>query len=403
MRIAARLPLLLLCALTALPLGCAKAEPTGTPGGATVGPDATGPTTSPAAEGASGLGAAPSASPTAPATRRPARPPAPGNPAGRAAVPAEARAVDTSRPTRVIGDGTKASCTSRAVVSAVAAGGIITFDCGPDPVTIKMTATAKVRNANGPQVVLDGGGLVTLSGDGRRRILYQNTCDEAQGWTTSHCNDQDHPRLTVQNLTFADGNSTGAATDGGGGGAIFVRGGRFKVVNSRFVRNRCDRTGPDLGGAAVRVLDQHQDKPVYVVGSTFGGAAGQGGSCANGGALSSIGVSWVVLNSVLSHNEAVGRGANPAKAGTPGGGSGGAIYCDGNRFTVRIAGSVVENNSANEGGGALFFVSNDRTGTLRIENSRLRRNPSDGFETQGLPGIFYLGAGRPTVTGSKLG
>jgi hypothetical protein len=151
------------------------------------------------------------------------------------------------------------------------------------------------------------------------------------------------------------------------------------------------------------VLDQHQDKPVYVVGSTFGGAAGQGGSCANGGALSSIGVSWVVLNSVLSHNEAVGRGANPAKAGTPGGGSGGAIYCDGNRFTVRIAGSVVENNSANEGGGALFFVSNDRTGTLRIENSRLRRNPSDGFETQGLPGIFYLGAGRPTVTGSKLG
>jgi hypothetical protein len=287
-------------------------------------------------------------------------------------------------------------------VSAVAAGGIITFDCGPDPVTITMKATAKIRNAKGPVIVLDGGGRVTLSGGGARRILYMNTCDRAQGWTTSHCNDQDHPRLTVQNLTFADGNSTGEETDGGGGGAIFVRGGRLKVVNSRFVRNRCDGTGPDLGGAAIRVLDQHRDLPVYVVSSTFGGAAGQGGACSNGGALSSIGVSWVVLNSLLSHNSAIGRGANPAKPGTPGGGSGGAIYTDGDTFTVRLAGTIVERNRAREGGGAVFFVSNDRTGWMRIEDSTLRRNPSDGFETQGYPGIFFLGARDPTVIRSTL-
>ncbi|MBM0231593.1 hypothetical protein JNW91_06785 [Micromonospora sp. STR1_7] len=324
-----------------------------------------------------------------------------GNPNGKATVPAEARAVDTSKPTRTVGTGTPASCTSAAVVKAVAAGGVITFNCGPAPVTIKMAATAKVRNANGPKVVLDGGGKVTLSGQGQRRILYMNTCDEAQGWTTSHCQNQDHPQLTVQNLTFADGNSTGDKAEGGGGGAIFVRGGRLKVVNSRFVRNRCDRTGPDLGGAAIRVLSQYENKPVYVVSSTFGGASGQGGSCSNGGALSSIGVSWVVLNSVLSHNEAIGSGANPAKSGTPGGGSGGAIYCDGNEFTVRIAGTIIENNKANEGGGAIFFVSNNRTGTMKIENSTLRRNPSGKFETRGYPGIFFLGAQNPTVTGSK--
>ncbi|MDG4836147.1 hypothetical protein O7631_06435 [Micromonospora sp. WMMD967] len=320
-----------------------------------------------------------------------------GNPNGKASVPAEGRAVDTSKPTRTIGTGTPASCTSAAVVKAVAAGGVITFNCGPAPVTIKMAATAKVRNANGPKVVLDGGGTVTLSGQGQRRILYMNTCDEAQGFTTSHCQNQDHPQLTVQNLTFADGNSTGEKAEGGGGGAIFVRGGRFKVVNSRFVRNRCDRTGPDLGGAAVRVLSQHENKPVYVVGSTF-----DGGSCSNGGALSSIGVSWVVLNSLLRNNEAIGNGANPAKSGTPGGGSGGAIYCDGNEFTVRIAGTIIENNKANEGGGAIFFVSNNRTGTMRIEGSTLRRNPSGKFETRGFPGIFFLGARNPTVTGSKL-
>lgn len=325
---------------------------------------------------------------------------APGNPAGTAVVPADARPADTTHPDHVIGDGTPASCTSAAVVAAVAAGGTTVFSCGPAPVTIVMASTAKVVNAH-PDVVLDGGGLVTLSGGGTRRILYLNTCDQAQGWTTSHCQDQDHPHLTVQNLTFADGSSVGQTTDGGGGGAIFARGGRLTVLSSTFVRNRCDPTGPDVGGAAIRALGQYHGLPAYVVRSTFGGAAGQGGSCANGGAISSIGVSWVVLNSVMSHNEAIGTGANPARAGTPGGGSGGAIYADGTTFTVRVAGSVIEDNHAHEGGGAIFFVSNDRTGTLSIESSTLRRNPNDGFQT--VPGIFYLGTARdPQVTGSTV-
>jgi hypothetical protein len=269
-------------------------------------------------------------------------------------------------------------------------------------VTIALTATAKIRNGSSAQIVLDGGGRVTLSGGGARRILYLNTCDPAQGWLTSHCQDQDRPQLTVQNLTFADGNSTGDKTEGGGGGAIFVRGGRLKVVNSRFVRNRCDPTGPDLGGAAIRVLSQYHNLPVYIVASTFGGASGAGGVCSNGGALSSIGVSWTVLNSVLSYNSAIGSGANPAKSGTPGGGSGGAIYNDGNAMTLTIAGCLIENNDAKEGGGAVFYVSNDRTGTMSVDSSILRHNPSHGFETAGLPGIFFLGARKPTVTGSTL-
>ena len=338
---------------------------------------------------------------TAQAGARVAQVAPPGNPDGHVVVPVEAGAVDTSRPARVVGSGTPASCTSKAVVAAVVRGGIITFNCGPDPVTITMKATAKVRNT-GPRVVIDGGGLVTLNGGGARRILYMNTCDQKQIWTTSHCQDQPTPQLVVQNLTFAGGNSTGQRAEGGGGGAIFVRGGRIRVVNSRFVLNRCDPTGPDLGGAAIRVLDQSGDRSVYIVSSTFGGAAGQGGVCSNGGALSSIGVSWVVLNSVLSHNKAIGRGANPAKGGTPGGGSGGAIYTDGNRFTVRIAGSIIEENSAKEGGGAVFFVSNNRTGTMRIDHSTLRHNPSAGFETRGLPGIFFLGARPPTVVDSRI-
>jgi hypothetical protein len=259
-----------------------------------------------------------------------------------------------------------------------------------------MSATAKVRNASS-QVVLDGGGRVTLSGGGKRRILYQNTCDEKQGITTSHCQDQDTPRLTIQNMAFTRGDSTGETAEGGGGGAVFVRGGHVKVVNSRFTANRCDRTGPDLGGAALRAIDQGGDRRVYVVGSTF-----TGGVCSNGAALSSIGVSWTVLNSLFSSNSAVGRGANPARAGTPGGGSGGAIYLDGNTFTLTLDGTVIQNNRAVEGGGAVFFVSNDLTGTMTIRNSTLRRNPSEGFETAGLPGIFFRGAHKPTITASHL-
>ena len=143
-----------------------------------------------------------------------------------------------------------------------------------------------------------------------------------------------------------------------------------------------------MGGAAVRVLSQYNGQPVYVVESTFGGREDLGNIGANGGALSSIGVSFTVINSIMSYNEAIGYGANPARPDTPGGGSGGAIYNDGNTFTLEVCGSILTENSANEGGGAIFFVSNDLSGTLRIDQSHLSNNPSLGFETD--PGIFVL-------------
>ena len=326
--------------------------------------------------------------------------PSAGNPLGSCAVPAAAAAEDVSTPTTVIGNGTPASCTGAAVVQGVAKGGIITFNCGAAPVTITLTQPAKIFNNTGPKIVIDGGGKVTLSGGGTSRILYMNTCDPAQVWTTSHCQDQDHPQLTVQNLTFIDANATGANPDGGG--AIWARGGRLKVVNSRFFRNQCDAAGPDVGGGAIRAFSQSQNLPVYVVGSTFGGRSDLANVCSNGGALSSIGVSYSVLNSRFTHNRAIGQGANPAQSGTTGGGSGGAIYNDGNTFQLQVCGSDINNNTAKEGGGAVFFVSNDRSGTLSINSSVLSGNPSAKFETAGLPGIFYLGSGSAQISASTL-
>ncbi len=330
----------------------------------------------------------------------PTKGPPPGTESKTCAVPQDAQPVDTSDPDIVIGEGAPAGCTADALVAAVAQGGVIVFDCGPDPITITLDRTAKVRNDANPDVVIDGGGKVTLSGGGQVRILYQNTCDESQVWTTSHCDNQDHPRLTVQNLTFIDGNAKG--DDPEGGGAIWARGGRLRVVNSRFFNNVCDEVGPDVGGGAIRALSQSEDLPVYVVGSTFGGSDSLGNVCSNGGALSSIGVSYTVLNSAFTHNRAIGNGANPAAQGTPGGGSGGAIYNDGGTFTLRLCGVEMTHNSANEGGGAIFFVSNDKTGELIIEDSTLSGNVSGKFETEGYPGIFVIAAGDPQVTNSTI-
>ena len=301
-----------------------------------------------------------------------------------------------ARADQLVGHGTPASCSSARVVAAVRHGGAIRFSCGAAPVTIRMRATARVLNSS-RRVIIDGGGLVTLSGQRRRRILYLDTCDRRQRWTTSHCQDQATPQLTIERLGLTEGNATGQGFDGGGGGAIFDRGGRLRILDSTFTGNRCDATGPDLGGGAVRALSQHRSQPVEIINSRF-----SENICSNGGALSSIGVSWSITDSIFSSNRAIGHGANPARAGTPGGGSGGAIYNDGDQMTLRISKSTFTDNHANEGGGAIFFVSDNRTGTLSIRGSALTHNLNAGFQTHGLPGIFFLGAHRPSIVRSKL-
>jgi hypothetical protein len=328
--------------------------------------------------------------------------PAAGNPNGKCAVPAEAQAESIANPKTVVGTGTPASCTSDAFVAAVANGGVITFDCGAAPVKIEVSATAKVHNDKGP-VVIDGGGKVTLSGGGKTRILYMNACDPTNGGYASgvagDCNEQVTPKLTVQNITFVDGNIQLGNVEESGGGAMYVRGGRTKIVNARFFHNSCDPSGSDVGGGAIRVLDfpkaGSMNRPVFVVNSTFGGKAGFGNTCANGGALSSIGTSWSIYNSLFSDNHATGHGANSGD-----GGNGGAIYNDGNTIALKVCGASMEDNHANEGGSAIFFVSNDKSGTIAVTDSVLKNNPKGTFET--LPGMFVQAKGPADTTGSTI-
>ncbi len=327
---------------------------------------------------------------------------------GHAVIPPEGQAEDVSSPATVIGTGTPASCTGDAFVAAVAKGGVITFDCGPDPVTIVLTRTAKVFNDKGAKLVIDGGDKVTLSGGGTSRILYMATCDKAQVYPPGpgDCNTNPGVQLVVQNLTFVDGSATGipeGTNNGGGGGAIHAQGGSLKVVNSRFFTNVCEPLGSDVGGGAIRKLDYlvapgaGPSRPAWIVSSTFGGKPGFGNSCANGGALSSIGVSWNILNSVLSDNTAIGHGANSGQ-----GGNGGAIYNDGNEIVLNVTSSLIENNMANEGGSAVFFVSNNMTGSITIKDSITRNNPRGTFETPNLPGFYVIAKGPAQILNSQI-
>jgi len=327
---------------------------------------------------------------------------------GDAVIPIAGQAEDVSSPTTVIGTGTPASCTGDAFVAAVAKGGVITFNCGLDPVTILLTQTAKVFNDKGSKLVIDGGNKVTLSGGGTTRILYMATCDAAQVYPpgSGDCNTNPGVQLVVQNLTFVDGSAKGIAegtNNSGGGGAIHAQGGSLKVVNCRFFNNVCEELGSDVGGGAIRKLDYlvapgaGPARPVWVVNSTFGGKEGYGNSCANGGALSSIGVSWNILNSWFSDNTAVGHGANSGQ-----GGNGGAIYNDGNEIVLNVTSSLIENNKANEGGSAVFFVSNDRSGAVTITDSVTRNNPRGMFETPDLPGFYVLAKQPATVVNSQI-
>jgi hypothetical protein len=326
---------------------------------------------------------------------------------GHAAIPAEAQAEGVSSPTTVVGTGTPESCTGDAFVAAVAKGGVITFDCGPDPTTITLTSTAKVFNDKGTKLVVDGGDKVTLSGGGKVRVLYMATCDEAQVYPPGpgDCNTNPGVQLVVQNITFVDGSAVGIPDDNnaGGGGAIYAQGGSLKVVNARFFNNQCDPLGSDVGGGAIRKLDYlvapgaGPARPVWIVNSTFGGKDGFGNACANGGALSSIGVSWNILNSLFSFNTAVGHGANSGM-----GGNGGAIYNDGNEIVLDIESSLLEDNHANEGGSAVFFVSNDKSGSITIADSTVENNPKGTFETAGLPGFYVIAKGPANVVDSTI-
>ena len=307
-----------------------------------------------------------------------------GNPAGTCPIPAGAGAEDVSSPTTVVGTGTAASCTAAAFAAAVQGGGVVTFDCGEDTVTIVVPQISIRNNAGATKdgsVVIDGGNKVTLSGNHASQILHQDTCDESLTYTSSHCQDQPTPHLVVQNIAFTAGKTAGSSSGAQfGGGAIYVSGGTFKAYNISVTDSEETSIGPDVSGGAIYTFNQ-ATQPVTLVGSTF-----SGNSAASGGALGSIATSWTLVNDLFSGNTAAG--GMPSNGSN--GGVGGAVYNDGNGYTLTSCGTLFSKNVAPDlGSGAIFQVVDDLKGALVFTQSTFSGN-SDTGDVQGTvhPSIY---------------
>lgn len=299
-------------------------------------------------------------------------------------------AVDTSDASTAVGDGTPGSCTEEALAEALEAGGIVTFDCGDDPVTITLTSGKHVTS----DTVIDGGGLVTLSGGGTTRILNMDTGNfEATG-----------PHLIVQHLTFQDGHATGTEIPlgidlDGGGGAIFYRGGSVTVIDCVFTNNVAAEIGPDVAGGAIYGIGVGE---TVVVGSRF-----TGNRAANGGAIGALHTAITLVNSTVTGNVATGHGANwvdehGEQQGH--GGNGGAIVMDGVGRTLEICGCEISNNEGGAHGGGLFRTGYESEPTiihLSTFHSNTVREPEDpdlGCSGGGL----YIQGTSVTMTSSTI-
>jgi hypothetical protein len=205
-----------------------------------------------------------------------------------------------------VGDGTAASCTQFALRAAIASKSVITFNCGPAPVTIRITSTIEIPTDR--DTLIDGNGLVTLDGGHSARIFSMVKMNY-------RTNDYG---LTLQRMRLINAKAPGTgyvAPDpvnpkcaygyaGGSGGAIEVRDARLYVIDSVFENNAAASPGPDVGGGAIYVSGTRN---VLIVGSRF---IGNNGS--NAGAAGFLQSDVGIYNSLFQDSEATGSGMNYA-------------------------------------------------------------------------------------------
>jgi predicted outer membrane repeat protein len=327
--------------------------------------------------------------------------------------------LDTTTPDHII-DTTQVDASITAQLqTALNSGGIIVFN-NAGAKTVTLTAELSLPTDN--TAVIDGKGTITLSGGSARRIL----------------NKQFHSTLTLQRLAFIDGRATDF------GGAIRVVGGEgyLTVINCQFTNCKTTLAGPDIGGGAIRPLRQNLlqvsgctftdcdgsnggaivsiGSQILLINSTFtqcnafgtGGGADVGGNGGLGGAVYVDGVSQIgdkhrldivgctfTSNSAEDHGGALfaytidGTGSsvfidqstfslNAQTDATPVVGLGGAVYQQGNTFTVTR--STFDGNTSIKQGGGIW--SSCKSGT--IENCTFQGNQATG--APGFGGAMVL-------------
>ncbi len=296
----------------------------------------------------------------------------------------------------VVGDGTPASCTTTALAIALSGGGTVTFNCGPNPHTIILSATQTI-SAN---TTLDGGDLITLSGGGNTRLFQV----------------QNGAHFTVRGLHLINGYS---ADDGG---AIYAeRLSTLIIEHSHFSNN----IGYNGGAIATNGWGAHDDGvAVSISGSTFSNniatAPALPGGGNGGGALYLSGGSTATVSDSLFNGNVAGNGgaihllhsnllatavtfAENVANNSAGGGGGGAIYMDGTKELsgeVRLVACMFQQNSTNQLGGAIFSFP-EGSGATHVDQSLFEGNVSTN---RGQGGAIYhqsaLGIGALEITRS---
>ena len=190
----------------------------------------------------------------------------------------------------VVGTGSPASCTEATLNAALAElypgatapGGVLSFNCGPNPHTIVVTSEKFLNDGT----VIDGGGLITLSGGNSTRIFFvsqqarvelrhiQLINGYAAGGGAIYMEPNfsgDYTYLTLNDVTLRDNNSTtfGGAinarhaslsvtnshltgnSSNGGGGAISLNEGVLTMINSEVLNNRSIAAVASGGGLDV--------------------------------------------------------------------------------------------------------------------------------------------------------
>jgi predicted outer membrane repeat protein len=254
----------------------------------------------------------------------------------------------------IIGNGTPGSVTTADIQNALAAGGTIRFNVGAAPTTVNLTSTLVASRAT----VLDGAGVVTLSGSGMRRILSIVNPNPAQNAPLF--------RVTLQNITLAN-----AQIGDGRGAAIYKQHGAefphkvsLKLVNCRFTNNAAplDGTSQDDGGGAFygELLDRID----------IGNCVFENNRGSNGGAVYSLGSLQVnIVDSQFLANQAIGAGGNPGN-----GGNAGALGIDGANRLVDICRTRFVDNTSNAFGAGFFSVMYDQTSRTRFEDTLFQGN-----------------------------
>ncbi len=256
-----------------------------------------------------------------------------------------------------IGDGTAASCQTQdaanALSTAVAAGGVIDFNCGPEMVTIVVNT-----NATDQTVTVNGDGRVTLDGENLRQIF----------------NVYGDGNLTLNDLILIDGNS------GSGGGLAIGPQASATINRSMFISNEA----ADYGGAI------YNEGTLNLNHSSLGSniANNDGGGIYNNGGIVNVMASYLISNQafngggMMSVDGAVNVEMSALRSNMATG-WGGGIYASGG--SIQLVNNTFSNNRADQGGGLY------KTGTAVLTNNTFSENRADNG------GALYNGGGSSAI------